>query len=202
MSRYAPLPANNQHEEMDAAFGSDDEEDDDDVPLRRNQEQAQRAPLLPASSSSHPLNDDSSSVHRHQHTPSIGRRPAAPPGAYDFEYDYPPPPGSPPPPTAYGNTNGILPVEEEVTSVSSPNIFRRAFGAILPTHYKRDARGGGVNNDGVFANLSAKPSRAPVSDASGTAGLFMSPEEAQKDAPPVSYISISHIGICLTNYFI
>lgn len=119
-------------------------------------------------------------THHHQRRQTL-------PGTYDFEadpFDYAvPPPGSPPGPTThalpnqYGNTNGIIPTfpvippsrpePREGAFASSSTFFRRAVGALLPSYYQRvptgegytgPVRGGGTNNDGVFANLTAKPS--------------------------------------------
>ncbi|KDQ59350.1 hypothetical protein JAAARDRAFT_192849 [Jaapia argillacea MUCL 33604] len=128
---------------------------------------------------------------------------------YDFErerdYDYPPP-GSPPPPPAfalpneYGNSNGILPSPPTPTRANTTShaprasIFRRAVSALLPTHYSRlptsdpshpatRALGGGTDNDGVFSNVMAKPTR-PLQIHDEAGNIYLVPEEAQKDAPP------------------
>jgi hypothetical protein len=153
--RYAPLPNANPrseppgHSEMDAAFDDSDDED---------------------ASESQPLNPS------RQSPPSPA--PAQTPGTYDFEnvdYDYPPP-GSPPRPSAfalpndYGNSNGLVPSFNLDTSAAAERRgwFRRTAASVLPTHYVRrmwgdsprpsGAIGGGTNNDGVFANVTAKPS--------------------------------------------
>ena len=109
------------------------------------------------------------------------------PGSYDFEadpFDYArPPPGSPPGPTSfavpnpYGNSNGIIPTDPVIPprpqrGYGRNNVFRRAVGALLPSYYQRlpteeiggssgsgPRLGGGTNNDGVFANITAKPAR-------------------------------------------
>ncbi|KAJ7650372.1 metal homeostatis protein bsd2 [Roridomyces roridus] len=120
------------------------------------------------------------------------------PGAfYDFERDYDvPPPGSPPRPSAialpnnYGNSNGRLPTEPVIPTAPSTSFFRRAVGAILPTHYSRlptsapvGVVGGGIENDGVFANVMAKPQRARTEiDEDGQ--VYTVPEFQQKEAPP------------------
>lgn len=122
------------------------------------------------------------------------------PGAYDFERDYDyPPPGSPPSPTAFalpndiGNTNGQLPSAPVRPQSNRPSFFRRAVGALLPQHYARipsgpavtRPRGGGIENDGVFANVMAKPGRSvAVRDRNGE--VYMVPEEVQNEMPPVS----------------
>ncbi|KIM39792.1 hypothetical protein M413DRAFT_446718 [Hebeloma cylindrosporum] len=88
------------------------------------------------------------------------------PGAYDFEREYDfPPPGSPPP-----------------------------VGAILPTHYQRvptdnhstRPTGGGIENDGVFANVTAKPQAARVVRTED-GNVHLVPEDSQKETPP-SYL--------------
>ncbi|KAG8987314.1 hypothetical protein FRB90_003411 [Tulasnella sp. 427] len=189
-SRYAPLPTSSQQDEMNAAFDDSDDEEHlhDDHP---NQD---RAPLLPQSQSSnrsppsHPLADDdySSSSALDTRRSLAMSAPAPPvPGTYDFEYDYPPPPGSPPPITAYGNSNGYVAEGPVQAAPSRPNILRRALGAVLPTHYVRDDRGGGVGNDGVFANMTAKPVGPSQAIREATnSGVHFAPEEVQKEAPP------------------
>ena len=169
--RYAPLP-NPQtdpllNDEMEAAF----EEDEDDT----NDDHAESRPLNPAS-----------------HPSSVQRTPT--PGAYDFEnFDYAslPPPGSPPRPTSvalpndFGNSNGLVPSPTEVRHVDGPRTswFRRTARSILPNSVLHRLRfdyeptpsivGGGTNNDGVFANVTAKPSR-PVQLRDGRSPIYAS----------------------------
>lgn len=154
-SRYAPLP-NPQtdpllNDEMEAAFEDDDDDD----------EHAESHPLNPA-----PF---ASSV---PHTPTHG--------VYDFEnFDYAslPPPGSPPRPSSLalpndiGNSNGSIPSPTDVRHVDEPRSgwFRRTARSVLPSslHHRLHLDyeptpgvvGGGTHNDGVFANVTAKPSR-------------------------------------------
>lgn len=151
-NRYAPLPnypnANEEpNEELEAAFDDSDDEDASELqPLNpvRNQP-FQRAPQ----------------------------------GTYDFEADYDhPPPGSPPGPSAvalpndHGNSNGIISFTVDVpasTHAQRGGWFGRTAAAVLPTHYVQrfglvpqaptGVVGGGTNMDGVFANVTAKPSR-------------------------------------------
>ena len=162
--RYAPIP-NPRNEpdtnpELNAAFDDpDDEGSDETQPLYREE---------PSSHPSHP---------QEHHALS-----------YDFDspipdYDHPPP-GSPPPPTAYalpntiGNSNGSVPVFTPDNVPPPPTKWwKRTASAILPSHYVSrfglDARGGsssagghvlggGTSNDGVFKNMSAKPSTAGI----------------------------------------
>ena len=161
-NRYAPLPNPRTdptaENEMEAAFDDQDDEYDHNV------------------SESHPLN---STI-----TPPE-------PGSYDFEnfdYDYPPP-GSPPAPSTvavpnnYGNTNGIVPSFSVDSAVPGPrrNWFQRGAAAILPSHYIHrlgfaptrpvGVVGGGINNDGVFANVTAKPT-PPVRITDGLCRVF------------------------------
>ena len=207
-SRYAPLP-NPQtdpllNDEMEAAFEDDDDDDTHD-------DHAESRPLNPT-----PF---ASSV---PHTPTLG--------VYDFEnFDYAslPPPGSPPGPSSValpndiGNSNGSIPSPSEVLHVDEPrsNWFRRTARSILPSslHHRLHLDyeptpgviGGGTHNDGVFANVTAKPSR-PVqlregpscfrftplllfffcshSISSSGDDVYLVPEESQKDTPP-SYAS-------------
>jgi hypothetical protein len=134
---------------MEAAFDDEDDEDDRHLP----QSESETRPLNPSS------------------TPPL-------PGTYDFEnvdYDYPPP-GSPPAastfavPNNHGNSNGILPTSvEPIPHGPERNWFQRTATAILPNrivgHLGLAPRrpigvvGSGIGNDGVFANVTAKPSR-------------------------------------------
>jgi hypothetical protein len=177
-ARYATLPnprsAPDAEREMEEAFGSDDEDHTEETgPLTRDE--------APPVAVMHATNN------------SI-------PGAYDFEREYDvPPPGSPPLPSStarpndWGNSNGLIPTTQPVQPPApSPSFFRRVVGSVLPTHYTRvptepaqnRTRGGGVENDGVFANVMAKPGRArPVRADDGS--VHMVPEEIQKEAPPV-----------------
>ncbi|KDQ20758.1 hypothetical protein BOTBODRAFT_100830 [Botryobasidium botryosum FD-172 SS1] len=170
---------------MEAAF--DDSDDEGDV---HDHSQKQYQPLLTERPDSpitptHPL---ASPSHYHHHSFSSPQTPATP-GIYDFEYDYPPPPGSPPRPSALalpgntiGNSNGIIPDTPVVhRDFARPSFFRRALGAILPSQNTVAARGSGVENDGVFANIAAKPSTGPVNTGSNTAWPG---EEEQSQAPP------------------
>lgn len=143
-----------------------------------------------------PLNND----RRAQFEPRVSRdETTALPGAYDFEREYDfPPPGSPPRPSSralpndYGNSNGLLPTSPIHVSRPSPSLFRRAVGAILPTHYQQvpsqapptRVTGGGVENDGVFANVMAKPQPARVVRTED-GDVHLVPEESQKETPPV-----------------
>jgi hypothetical protein len=224
-ARYAPLPTQRPSEhsddELDAAFdGSDDEldYDDDNAPVSESQ------PLNPSRSvhTSPPLS-------ARNHPPSISI-----PGAYDFErvdYDVPPP-GSPTRAASndYGNTNGLVPSFDTDVDLAGRrhgalrNWFSRTAANVLPSHYVRQFGlggssasaahvGGGGMNDGVFANITAKPERRrqqqqigtrcaelavhPVSAGAdafsyclseGDDSIYLAPEDTLKDAPP-SYAS-------------
>ncbi|TBU32618.1 hypothetical protein BD311DRAFT_714456 [Dichomitus squalens] len=205
---YAPLPnpryaPEDAQRELEDAFDSDDEGQDtfEHTPLTSRSTTAQTARALPPRSDSHyaPLDADFPSP--------IPTPQTVPPGAYDFErdrdYDHPPP-GSPPSPSAnvlpadIGNSNGFVPTSPVWRPSHPPasrlSFWRRAAGALLPQHYVRvpteDAQvsaprviGGGTENDGVFANVSAKPSRGvEVVDANGEVHIV--PEEVQKETPP------------------
>lgn len=170
-ARYAPLP--NPHtdadaqNEMEAAFLESDDEDDHDQPQMR-------APNVRNGYSSLPNTDpEILSSPADDHIPHASN-------VYDFEsvnYDADwarPPPGSPPASTQFfqvqanGNSNGLIP---DFSSVAR-NAQRRTGGwmrRVLPqTVTERlgmgsanveGAVGGGTGNDGVFANVTAKPSR-------------------------------------------
>ncbi|KLO17153.1 hypothetical protein SCHPADRAFT_868676 [Schizopora paradoxa] len=172
--------------EMDAAFESDDEE-----------EYHESTPLAGGSHSVNAQED-------------VGEQQLGEVPAYDFERDYDyPPPGSPPAmpspsgrtPAVVGNSNGIIPPTSPTSTrgfdwaprnrgSGAAAFFRRAVGAILPTHYTSvptsandPARGSGVENDGVFSNVLAHPTPAQTArDENGN--VYEVPEDAQKDAPP------------------
>lgn len=188
---YAPLPnpryaAEDAQRELDDAFDSDDEGQDssESTPLTR---------ALPPRSDSHyhpPLDTE---------FPEPIPTPQSVPGGYDFERDYDyPPPGSPPGPSSlalpndFGNSNGLLPTAPVRPPQPRVSFWRRAAGALLPQHYVRVPMeapgprvvGGGTENDGVFANVAAKPSRGiEITDANGDVHIV--PEEVQKETPPV-----------------
>lgn len=166
-NRYVQLPnprsaQPDRDDELEAAFDySEDEEDDRNI------------------SESRPLNTSST---QNTVAPTIRKtsQPQVLSGTYDFEnsdYDYPPP-GSPPGPSAtalpnsHGNSNGEIPSFHTISNPQpSQSWFRRGVVAILPdtvvdrlglgSQRPQHAVGGGINNDGVFANITAKPT-APV----------------------------------------
>ena len=174
--RYAPLPNprtdDRAQNEMEAAFDDSDDGDDD---LHLPQSQSESQPLNPASS------------HRTPQPPN--------PGTYDFEnidYDYPPP-GSPPAPSTFavpnthGNSNGILPTSmDHVPHGPDRTWLQKTATAVLPKRMVErlglaprrpvGVVGSGIGNDGVFANVTAKPSRlVQVQESSGAHRLFRSP---------------------------
>ncbi|KAF8974442.1 hypothetical protein BDZ97DRAFT_1751242 [Flammula alnicola] len=189
--RYAPLPnpradhRTTQHDrevEMQAAFDYSDDEDDE-----HNATESQPLNPVPTSPS------------------SVQQPPAHVPGTYNFEtvdYDYPPP-GSPPRPSAvalpneYGNSNGLIPSFNPPQNHGPHRMWlQRAASAVLPLSVlsriglapQRPSGpiGGGTNNDGVFANVTAKPT-PPVRVQNGD-DTYLVPEDTRQEAPP-SYAS-------------
>jgi hypothetical protein len=167
--RYAPVPnpsmdAEAAHE-MEAAFddGRDDSDEEEEPTERqplRNRAQRSRSPSPTRAGPS-------------------ATTTSALPGAYDFEngaYDLPPP-GEPPSPTRafandWGNSNGVVPSPGpalDTYRTSRRGWLGRTAAAILPAHYVNrmglgaprpiGSVGGGNQNDGVFANVTAKPVR-------------------------------------------
>lgn len=66
-------------------------------------------------------------------------------------------------------------------------LLQRATQAVFPNFrdgpHKQHPIGGGIENDGVFANLNAKPSPGrAIRD--GDSGIYVVPEEVQREAPP------------------
>ncbi|KAF8656864.1 hypothetical protein AX16_002411 [Volvariella volvacea WC 439] len=203
--RYAPLP--NQRPERDAgheldeAFGSDNDDDDhESTPLNPRQTSS---PSASSQSNQPPSRLFTGISGSRSHESSRPIQAPMTPGAYDFEREYAydrPPPGSPPGPSDralpndYGNTNGLLPTSPVASTAPRTSFLRRAigtFGSVLPTHYTRVSteapsnrpRGGGSENDGVFANVMAKPKVAQtVRSEDGT--VYVVPETTQKEAPP------------------
>ncbi|KAF9247331.1 hypothetical protein BU15DRAFT_84846 [Melanogaster broomeanus] len=197
--RYAPIPSPrtdlDTNAELDAAF--DDSDSDHDVdethPLNPN-----RPPSpSPLPSSSHDHND-------HNVINS---------SSYDFntpvaDWDRPPS-GSPPPPTSLalpnsiGNSNGIIPsFTPDTIPRTPPSWWRRSARAVLPSYYhaqfgldtneirtteRTRVMGGGTRNDGVFSNVSAKPSTTGIRVQEGDC-IYIVPEESSTAAPP-SYAS-------------
>lgn len=181
-SRYERIP--NPHsthredeDELEAAFDDSDDNDSDD-------------------------NDQlsASSIHIQEQRPLVQRDSTS---HYDFErvdYDYPPP-GSPPHPTAsalpdnaaYGNTNGLVPSSPVERPTRRTPAYRSWLSRIIPFYHRlaptqrpQGRVGGGAENDGVFANLMSKPTRARrVEDEDG---VHFVPEETQSEAPPVLYL--------------
>ncbi|KAJ7719381.1 hypothetical protein B0H16DRAFT_1606875 [Mycena metata] len=161
MPRYAPLPSRSAQDadsELADTFGGDDDDDDEETPLN----------------------------------PQFVNVVAHVPGAYDFEREYDcPPPGSPP--QVIGNSNGTIPTSPPVIpSAPRSSFFRRAVGAILPTHYARlpgsdpaasGVRGGGIENDGVFANVTAKPQRARTMRTEDGSTYFCAGRRKPEGAP-------------------
>jgi hypothetical protein len=190
--RYTQLPVSQphhqatQHVEMQAAFDYSDDEDDERT-----------------TSEAHPLNPVSTVP---VSAPTLAQIPTHVPGTYNFDavdYDYPPP-GSPPPPSSFalpnnhGNSNGLVPEFDSLSSRRSPHRmwFRRAAASLLPPSVLSSIGlapprpsgpiGGGTNNDGVFANVTAKPSVSnQVQDGDD---IWVVHEDARQDAPP-SYAS-------------
>ncbi|EIW84059.1 hypothetical protein CONPUDRAFT_163294 [Coniophora puteana RWD-64-598 SS2] len=208
-------PAADTDRELEDAFGPEEDEDEDLSDAEENTPlalYANRDHHRPSPSLSQPHSTNSTSTIT---TPSAHARTASVPGTYDFERDYEydrPPPGSPPRPSAHaipndwGNSNGILPTSPVAPLPPRQGFFRRAVGAVgavLPTHYARvptnepgadpggpmialaGVHGGGAENDGVFANVSAKPTRPSTVRVVGEDGnIHMVPEETQSTAPP------------------
>ncbi|KAF9048412.1 hypothetical protein BJ165DRAFT_1459314 [Panaeolus papilionaceus] len=190
-ARYAPLPnpqsAQDADREMEEAFGLDDEHDDE----RSVHEET-------------PLNNSNSTTRSSAPQPESASpvETTALAGAYDFEREYDfPPPGSPPRPSAralpndIGNSNGLLPTAPIAPPKPRQSWFRRTVGAILPTHYQRvptsegssrHVVGGGTDNDGVFANVTAKPQPGRVI-RTDDGNVHVVPEDSAKEAPP-SYV--------------
>ncbi|TFK29375.1 hypothetical protein FA15DRAFT_664319 [Coprinopsis marcescibilis] len=186
-NRYVRLADSPDRHEIDdevqAAFDYREEDDDNDT------------------SESRPLNPNAS----HNSNPSVSLSRAQVPsydhGSYNFEsvdYDFPPP-GSPPPlstnafPNDIGNSNGYVPAFDP-QAIPQPQRpwWKRAASSVLPGTIQSSLGlspqrptgvvGGGLGNDGVFANVVAKPA-PPVRIQNGDE-TYLVPEDAQQEAPP------------------
>lgn len=189
--RYAPLPTrpSGSNPELDAAFGPDDDDELD-------------SHLPPAPLAAHAAEPESNRETAPSEAAHESDRSAVP-APYDFERDYDyarPPPGSPPPTrpssatvsgaTASSSERPSSFVPTNSSSASRLSFWRRAAGALLPTHYTHrssSARptlwGGGTENDGVFSNVTAKPSVSPPR-ADNQQEPYVLPEEEQTVGPP------------------
>jgi len=180
--RYAPLlnsrlgtqAQRDQEEEMAAAFDYSEDDDDNDNDDSDNDDNDSHNPM-----ETQPLNPQTASnAFRFSANPSRTQS-ATVPSTYDFEnvdYDYPPP-GSPPIPSStalpnnIGNSNGLIPSFHPAAPPFHMNWLRRTAAAILPPRLVHKFRigyyrpsgpvGSGSSNDGVFANVTAKPT-APM----------------------------------------
>ncbi|KAG2013517.1 metal homeostatis protein bsd2 [Coprinopsis cinerea AmutBmut pab1-1] len=184
-----PNPSDRHNNEIDdevqAAFDYREDDDDDEHD----------------SSESRPLNSNTSRATASNNLPPIQTTPHNQPGTYNFDsvdYDFPPP-GSPPPlsatafPNDIGNSNGYVPVFDG-HSIRPPQRpwWKRAASSVLPsgvsdrlgwsTRPPGSVVGSGINNDGVFANVVAKPT-APVRIQNGDE-TYVVPEDSQPEAPP------------------
>ncbi|KAI0693577.1 hypothetical protein BC835DRAFT_1275755 [Cytidiella melzeri] len=210
-----PNPRNDPdaQDEMEAAFlDSDEEEDETQLPRARNGYQRLSA-VEHADSPLHATVTNTTSADariRSSAAPANGTYDFENVD-YDADWMSRPPPGSPPPATdilrnfreSQGNTNGLVPDFSDAA-----RLYARRFGgqqqragvwlrSIVPPGVatrlgmRREGGsapvvGGGLSNDGVFANVTAKPSRAiQIQDGEN---IYLVPEEAQKEAPP-SYAS-------------
>ncbi|KAG8218620.1 hypothetical protein J3R82DRAFT_4284 [Butyriboletus roseoflavus] len=180
--RYAPIPNPrtdpDANPELDAAFDDDDDDDVDESHL-----------LTPHRTPSY-LSID------HNTNTTL---------AYDFntpvaDWDQPPP-GSPPPasslalPNSIGNSNGIVPTSTHDIAPHAPTTWWSRATAFFPAHYvsqfsrsrlssgRTRIMGGGVGNDGVFSNVSAKPTASGTRVQEGD-NVYIVPEESSSAAPP------------------
>ena len=96
------------------------------------------------------------------------------------------------------NSNGLVPLSPITIPTHPPSFLCKAFGAILPTHYTclpttggishSQTISGGTQNDGVFANVTARSSR-PVQVCTDDGTIYVMSEETQSNAPPVRRVT-------------
>jgi Protein of unknown function (DUF2370) len=187
--RYAPIPnaqeAIDAERQMEDAFDVSDDEDGE----RTSETRPMISPL--------PASGTTSNLHNNNNPTNAN--------LYNFEYDYTmPPPGSPPRPSAralpnnvFGNSNGYVPDSNGTVTVSPRSRngwIQRTLAPWLPASLaqaapsQQGAIGGGNGNDGVFANVTAKPTASVANDLSraeqGSSNAHIVPEFEQKDVPP------------------
>ncbi|PVG03623.1 hypothetical protein CPB86DRAFT_810696 [Serendipita vermifera] len=188
--QYAAVPSNDVDDnELEQAFAISDDED-------AGRETHDRTPLLP------PTEEQGEQSPLPVQTPRTVQNQRTINGRYNFDYDFPPP-GSPPTDRAgtnhWGNTNGVVvsgPINYNFHS-SQGNWFSRAWRSLRGGNSRgiepSGRIGGGINNDGVFANLSSRPTNARRANATSNAAqqddveietIFHAPEMARDDAPP------------------
>jgi len=189
--QYAPVPASQGDAEdadrqIEEAFDIGDDEDHDD-------ENHDHTPLLAR-------HDAAEGRTPHASRTPITNRPTTSGGLYNFEYDFPPP-GSPPAELAiantWGNTNGVIvsnPINYDHNSRGNwvTRAWRTLTGSGRQVVVPETGRvGGGTNNDGVFSNLSSRPTaritRPSAVAVDGNAAddtIFHAPELARDDVPP------------------
>jgi hypothetical protein len=199
MPRYAPLPVHdNEDQELNRAFNVEDDEDEnapDHTPLLARGQPSPGQARTPQTAS-------------HQRTID---------GRYNFEYDFPPP-GSPPRelagPNHWGNSNGVVvpgPVQYDPNS-NRRNWISRTW-ATLTGRAGRETQpvghsiGGGTSNDGVFFNLSSRPTRPTITEPPAATSqtppvdpesIFHAPEIAREDAPPSYYAAQADVAPAYT----
>ncbi|CAG8475206.1 1971_t:CDS:2 [Acaulospora colombiana] len=188
--QYAAVPSNDVDDnELEQAFAISDDED-------AGRETHDRTPLLP------PTEEQGEQSPLPVQTPRTVHSQRTINGRYNFDYDFPPP-GSPPTDRAgvnhWGNTNGVViagPINYNFHS-SQGNWFSRAWSSLRGGNSRgiepSGRIGGGSNNDGVFANLSSRPTNARRANATRDTAqqddveietIFHAPEVARDDAPP------------------
>lgn len=193
MSRqYIPLPnplhGDPDHELEEAFAGSDDEDENDNRNVNR--------PLLSSSTRSQQVVEATRTPITSSHQPTVD-------GRYNFDYDFPPA-GNPPTHFAaenhWGNTNGQVPT---FPSDITPNSSQQGWlsrGWKLVKALRRPSPsgrlvGGGMENDGVFGNVSARPTLsrpAPPVPSGQSDTIFHAPETEQDEAPPVCLYEIKY----------
>jgi hypothetical protein len=203
-ARHSPLAQTElaaDHDELEAAFANGDD-DDDDVDARPS-----RHPLCsPADIRINVAGDDSDPDDDPlRRTAGPSSSPASPPlqsGGYDFDSDRF---------SARQSTSAPRPLSPLPSALPSAaprtGLARFLPVGLAPFRYARlsprsssATYGGGLGNDGVFANLNAKPERIRRRNADGTIEYVGGDDEAEgnKEAPPVCFIlsfrALSYVG--------
>ncbi|KIM33151.1 hypothetical protein M408DRAFT_325964 [Serendipita vermifera MAFF 305830] len=178
--RYAPIPTaqeaiDNAERQMEDAFDVSDDEGEE------------TRPMIPSNTNEDDIIPNNNTTNNSN--------------LYNFEFDYTmPPPGSPPRPSAlalpnnvFGNSNGYVP---DTSTLATPQTswFQRnvaKWNPLSSTRRPAGPVGSGNGNDGVFANLSAKPTASSVpnddlsrAEQGGSNNAHIVPEFEQKDVPP------------------
>ena len=156
------------------------------------------------------ISDDEDDDVQHETRPMIAARDTSPEPAsplvahdnnsYNFEDYALPPPGEPPRPSPFAyadnifnNTNGVVGTPVIAPQGPRGGWVQQRLRGLLPARFTGETPsrivGSGLSNDGVFANVTAKPVAPSTANEQsraeqGSSTVHVAPEFEQKDVPP------------------